>query len=272
MPAAPSRARWRPVLVLVAVLAVALLVAGAAVLAAVLLQRSPTPGAEPEARERPGPVLLVPGYGGGAGLLQPLADRLRAADRDVTVVALPGDGTGDLVESAAALDAAVDVVLARTGDETVDVVGYSAGGLVARLWTADGGADVARRVVTLGSPHHGTTAADLAAGFARSRCPVACTQMTTSSRLLAQLNAGDETPGGVEWISIWTKQDTVVTPPESARLEGALNLTVQSVCAGAEVSHTQLPVLPLVHEIVLAQLGDDDPVAPGPEDCVRLGG
>jgi triacylglycerol lipase len=251
---------------------VALLVASAAVLAAVVLQRSPAPGAEAAAEERPGPVLLVPGYGGGTALLEPLAERLRAADRDVTVVALPGDGTGDLTESAGALEAAADAALARTGDETVDVVGYSAGGVVTRIWAADGGADVARRVVTLGAPHHGTTVADFAAGFARSRCPVGCAQMATSSPLLEQLNAGDETPDGPEWISVWTTQDTVVTPPESARLEGALNLTVQSVCADAQVSHTDLPVLPLVQEIVLAQLGAGEPVELGPADCARLGG
>jgi triacylglycerol lipase len=267
MPEAPSRTWRRPVLVMVA-----LLVVGAAVLAAVLLQRSPTPGVEPEAEERPGPILLVPGYGGGTRVLEPLAERLRATGRDVTVVALPGDGTGDLRESAAALDAAADVALDRTGDETVDVVGYSAGGLVARLWAADGGADVARRVVTLGSPHHGTTIADFAAGFARSRCPAGCAQLMTSSELLAALNAHDETPDGAEWVSVWTTQDTVVTPPESARLEGALNLPVQTVCADAQVSHADLPVLPLVQEIVLAQLGAGAPVELGPEDCARLGG
>jgi triacylglycerol esterase/lipase EstA (alpha/beta hydrolase family) len=267
VPAAPARTWRRPLLVLVALLVVA-----AAVLAVVVLQRTPAPGVEPEADERPGPVLLVPGYGGGTGALQVLAERLRAENRDVTVVALPGDGTGDLTESAAALGAAADAVLARTGDETVDVVGYSAGGLVARLWAADGGDDVARRVVTLGSPHHGTTIADFAAGFARSRCTVGCVQMTTSSALLAQLNADDETPDGADWVSVWTTEDTVVTPPESAHLEGALNLTVQSICADAAVSHADLPVLPLVHEIVLAQLGTGDPVELGPTDCARLGG
>ena len=248
----------------------------AAVLAVVLLTRPSTPAAgptaEPPAEDRPGPVLLVPGYGGRTSDLQPLADRLRATDRDVTVVALPGDGTGDLAEAAAELDRAAADAMDRTGARSVDVVGYSAGGLVARLWVTGGGADVARRVVTLGSPHHGTTVADFAATYAPDRCPPGCLQMGTASDLLAGLNAVDETPDGTDWISIWTTQDTVVTPPDSARLDGALNLPLQSVCAEARLSHGQLPGSPLVQEMVLLQLGAGDPVELGPADCARLGG
>jgi hypothetical protein len=96
--------------------------------------------------------------------------------------------------------------------------------------------------------------------------------MTTASELIAQLNAADETPDGPDWVSIWSDQDSVVTPPESARLEGALNLTVQSICAGAAVTHADLVAQPLVHEIVLAQLQAGDPVELGPDDCTRLGG
>ncbi len=153
-------------------LAVAVLVVVAvAALAVVLVSRAAAPAAEPVSQERPGPVLLVPGYGGSTGSLQSLADRLTAAGRDATVVPLPGAGTGDLAEAAAALAVAADVALARTGAESVDVVGYSAGGVVARLWIADGGAEVTRRVVTLGSPHHGTTLADLAGDVAPERVP-----------------------------------------------------------------------------------------------------
>ena len=253
-----------------------LAVVGAAVLATLWLTGPAAPAAAPAAgqdsEDRPGPVLLVPGYGGRTSDLEPLAGRLRATGRDATVVALPDDGTGDLAGSAAALAAAAAEAMARTGEDDVDVVGYSAGGVIARLWVAGGGADVARRVVTLGSPHHGTTVADLAVRYAPGRCPAGCLQMATDSAVLATLNAVDETPGDTDWISVWTTQDGVVTPPDSARLDGALNLPVQSVCAEARLSHQQLPRSPLVQEIVLLQLGPGEPEELGPDDCARLGG
>jgi triacylglycerol lipase len=218
----------------------------------------------------PGPVLLVPGYGGSTRSLEPLAARLAAAGRDATVVPVPGDGTGDLAASADVLaDAAADA-LARTGAGTVDVVGYSAGGVIARLWVADGGAGTVRRVVTLGSPHHGTTLADLAVGLAPGQCPEGCRQLTTDSPLLDRLNAGDETPAGPTWVSVWTTTDETVTPPESARLDGAVDLPVQSVCADSRVAHGQLPADPVVQGIVLAQLAAGPPVELGSADCARL--
>ncbi|SFK60762.1 esterase/lipase family protein [Geodermatophilus ruber] len=263
---APRPAGRRLVLGLLAVLVVAVLAGGAVLLAG----RAGDPEAVPEAE--PGPVLLVPGYGGSTASLQPLADRLTAEGRDATVVAVPGDGTGDLLASAGALGEAVDAALQRSGAESVDVVGYSAGGLIARLWVADGGADVARRVLTLGSPHHGTTVADLARTLAPARCPIGCQQMTTDSELVIGLNAGDETPEGPDWVSIWTTQDATVTPPDSARLDGALNLPVQSVCADARPAHEELPADPLVLAMVVELLAAGGPAELGPDDCTRLGG
>jgi len=213
----------------------------------------------------PGPVLLVPGYGGSTGSLEVLAAALRAAGRAATVVALPGDGTGDLRASVVALDAAVTAV----GASSVDLVGYSAGGVIVRLWAADNEGR-ARRVVTLGSPHHGTKVAALAAAFAPGACPLACQQLVPGSSLLDRLNDGDETPDGPQWLAVWTSQDETVTPPESARLDGAVNVVVQEVCAGLSVPHGALPTTPLVRGLVLQALSTQDIAEPSASDCGPL--
>ena len=260
-------ARRRLVLGLLAAVVVAVLGG----LAAVVVPRLTGDGTAPVSQSELGPVLLVPGYGGSTRSLQPLADRLRATGRDVEVVAVPGDGTGDLRASADALADAADAAVRRSSAGSVDVVGYSAGGVIARIWAAeDGGATRARRIVTLGSPQHGTTLADLAGSLAPGECPVGCQQLATDSPVLRQLNAGDETPAGPTWVSIWSTADETVTPPDSARLAGALDLTVQSVCADSRVAHGDLPADAVVQGMVLAELAAGPPVALDAGNCTRL--
>jgi triacylglycerol lipase len=257
-------ARRRLFLVLGGAVAVALLVAGVAL--GVSAVRG-GPGVTPVAQDAQPPVLIVPGYGGGTGGLETLASALRAHGREATIVHLAGNGTGDLETQAGVLQSAVLAAL-RGGAPSVDVVGYSAGGVTARLWfRAYDGGSVARRIVTLGSPQHGTDLAALATDIAPGACPVACQQLATDSDLIRSLNSGDETPRGPEWVSIWTTDDRISTPPQTASLSGALDVAVQSVCPGRSVTHGQLPEDPAVIAMVLAELGRTPPVVPPASVC-----
>jgi triacylglycerol esterase/lipase EstA (alpha/beta hydrolase family) len=217
----------------------------------------------------PGPVLLVPGYGGSTGSLSELAGRLRSTGRVADVVPLPGDGTGDLLAQVAVLDNAVRQALAN-GAPSVDVVGYSAGGVVTRLWVArDGGAHEARRVITLGSPLHGTTVAAAGTALVPGACPLACQQLAPGSALLRDVDA-QQVPARLPWLSLWTEDDQTVTPPDSARLAGAVNVPLQGICPGVQVTHSQLPTDPLATGIVLAALGAPVLAAPVPAQCAAL--
>jgi alpha-beta hydrolase superfamily lysophospholipase len=218
---------------------------------------------------RQGPVLLVPGYGGNAGSLTTLAARLRSAGRQVDIVALPGDGTGDLLAQVKSLDDAVNKALAGRAP-SVDIVGYSAGGLVTRLWVADdAGAHRVRRVVTLGSPLHGTQIAAAGTALVPGACPLACQQLVPNSALLRDVDA-QPLPTGLPWLSLWTQDDQTVTPPDSARLAGAVNVPLQGICPGVQVSHSQLPSTPLVDGIVLAALNGPSMTMPTPGQCEAL--
>lgn len=241
----------------------ALVVAVIAVIAVLAVRQAQSGPAASAPQGEQGPVLLVPGYGGSVASLAPLVAELDAADREVRVVELAGDGKGDLRIQAQLLANSAQAALADSGAGSVDVVGYSAGGVVARLWVRDFGGDaVARRVVSLGSPHHGTDLADLAGGVTPESCPVACRQLAPDSELIARLNAGDETPAGPAFVAAWTTLDEVVTPPASARLDGALNVSLQSVCADSTARHGDLPGDPVVEAILDDTLGTGPPVAP----------
>ncbi len=218
-------------------------------------------------QSRPGPVLLVPGYGGDTSDLVPLAAELRKAGRETVVFTPTAGGTGDLVVQARRLGALAKQTMTKAGARSVDIVGYSAGGVVARLYVRDErGASVVRRVLTLGSPHHGTDVAALAEEAAGG-CPTACEQLATGSDLLRRLNAGDETPTGPRWVTVRTSRDEVVTPVDSAELEGALNVEVQRLCPGSTTSHGGLPGDPVVLATLGSTLGPAAPRAPRGVTC-----
>jgi triacylglycerol lipase len=219
-----------------------------------LANRDDDNGPRPD-QARPGTVLLVPGYGGSRTALTSLAARLTAAGRTAQVLTLPGDGTGDLLAQVATLQDAVREAQ-RNGSPSVDVIGYSAGGVVTRLWVdRDHGAQAARRIVTLGSPLHGAKIAGVGAALAPDACPRACRELAPGSDLLDSVDK--PLPRGLPWLSIWTTNDETVQPPDSARLDGAINLPLQSICPSVQVSHSGLPTNPQITALVLQALGTE---------------
>jgi triacylglycerol lipase len=216
------------------------------------------------------PVLLVPGYGGSRAALEQLRSRLVRRGIPARTIAVPGNGTGDLRASARALAGAVE----RAGPGPVDLIGYSAGGVIVRLYLAElGGAARVRHVVLLGAPNHGTRIAELAVQLRAAECAVACTQLVPGSPLLDTLNA-DETPEGPDYLSLWTARDEAVTPPDTARLDGAYNVELQSVCPDAATTHGELPRDRLVTGLVLRALAGGELDDLGEDDCgaLRAGG
>ena len=189
-------------------------------------------------------MVLVPGYGGGTGGLDALAERIRATGRAALVVPLPGGGTGDLAEQADALDGCGRDAL-DAGAPSVDVIGYSAGGVVARLWvaaTTTGDQGAPRGHARLAAPRRRDRRVGAAA--VPGACPAACQQLAPGSRLLAELDTPVPTPPA--WLSLWTVQDQTVTPPDSARLEGAMNVASSRSARTCAVDHSGLPTDPLV--------------------------
>lgn len=169
-------------------------------------------------------MLLIPGYGGEAGPLQAMASTLQAQGLTVEVVGID-DGTADLNVYAQRVIGRAQQFVAG-GAPSVDLVGFSAGGVIARIAGTDPvGVPVIRRIATIGTPNEGTQIAAL--GALVGQCPPACAQLDPESDLLADLPAASSAD---RYLTVWSRSDDVVRPPESAELENAAEVVVQDLC------------------------------------------
>jgi pimeloyl-ACP methyl ester carboxylesterase len=162
------------------------------------------------------PVLLLHGYGCNSGYwvhLTPLLDvaRISHATVDLEPVAGDIDGYVPLVERA------VGELSAASGAGQVAIVAHSMGGLVARAWMRAHGSGRVARVITLGTPHHGTALARFGLG------PNAV-QMRRESAWLRALALSEDAATRALITSAYTHHDNIVSPRDSGRLEGARNL------------------------------------------------
>lgn len=262
MPDVLTPARRRVVVTIGLVAAVAAVIA---LTIAVTHRSSPQP---PPRRDALPPVVIVPGYGGNTAGLAILADALQGDGRFTKVVELRAASVDDLNLQADLVDDAVHDALAETGSAEVDIVSFSAGGIAVRLWMdAHDGASIARRVVTLSAPNHGTEVSPARSGMGPAGCPTACHQLLVDSDLMRSLATHDAAPDGPDWVSMWTDGDQVVVPPTSAKLDGALNFSVQSVCPDLDVAHLGMTANPIVVAMVRAELDATTPAEPTSSIC-----
>ena len=119
----------------------------------------------------------------------------------------------------------VESLLEATGAEKVDIVAHSMGSINTRWYIKFlGGASKVDDWVSLGGPNHGSMLGSL--------CPrsiASCAEMRPDSRFLNELNAGDETPGAVNYGTWWSRQDGILNPSTTVPLTGATNTEAPGV-------------------------------------------
>ena len=144
------------------------------------------------------------------------------------------------------LAAKVEEICAITKAERVVIVAHSLGGLVSRAYIAGGaGRERVAKLITLGSPHHGTKMARLGIGHN-------VRQMFYGNDWLAQLADGErERPSGIPLTCLYTENDDLVCPSESGRLPGAKNIALRGVGHVSLLFSTQ--VAELVAEEIRAE-------------------
>jgi triacylglycerol esterase/lipase EstA (alpha/beta hydrolase family) len=162
------------------------------------------------------PVLLLHGYGCNSGYwahLTPLLDAARISHATVDLEPV----AGDIDAYVPLVDDAVEMLCKASGEGQVAIVAHSMGGLVARAWMRARGHQQAARVITLGTPHHGTALARF--GLGRN-----AVQMRRDSAWLRALAASEDAATRARVTSIFTHHDNIVAPQDSSRLEGARNV------------------------------------------------
>ncbi|RCW39970.1 triacylglycerol lipase [Halopolyspora algeriensis] len=127
------------------------------------------------------------------------------------------------VATAEQLASEVDRVLETTGADRVDLITHSMGGLSSRHFLKFlGGTAQVDDWVSIGGPNHGTNAA-------YACWTTSCQEMRYGSGFLTDLNAGDETPGEVDYATLRSPCDEVINPDSSTALAGARNAQVSCI-------------------------------------------
>ena len=200
------------------------------------LIRDPTPA--PATR----PVLLVHGVLVNDGVWIAFRGCLRQHGIGPVYTVNYGPPLADIELFAEQLDMKINAILSATGAKQIVLVGHSMGGLVARAYLRRfGGARIAR-VITLGTPHHGSVLAYMFPGRSLA-------QLRPGNSWLAELNRNQNDPAPAVITSVWSRHDSMVAPQVSSELGHAENIVLVGI------AHNALLADPEVRRIVIERAG-----------------
>ncbi|MFJ6719414.1 MULTISPECIES: triacylglycerol lipase [unclassified Streptomyces] len=187
--------------------------------------------------QRP-PVLLLHGFTDNRSVFVLLRRALAADGMRRVETYNYSPFTRDLRATAGHLARRVEELCERSGQERIDLVGHSLGGLVARYYLQRLGGDArVRTLVTLGTPHSGTSVAPFMDAHPLVR------QMRPGSEVMRELDA--PAPGcRTRCVAFWSEFDALMTPPGTARLDHP-DLIAENVLVTG-IGHLALPVHPTV--------------------------
>jgi triacylglycerol esterase/lipase EstA (alpha/beta hydrolase family) len=193
---------------------------------------------QPDARGLP--VLLIHGYVCNSGYWMPMSSLLKQArishyGIDLEPLGAPIDDFAPQVHEA------VEQLRARTGSEQVIILAHSMGGLVARAYLRRYGDRHIARVITLGTPHHGTALAHFGLGSNAA-------QMRRDSEWLGSLAASEANLQRALFSSIYSVHDNIIAPQNSSDLPGARNLVFGAI------GHVALGLHPRIMQCALAEI------------------
>ncbi|GGX04659.1 lipase family alpha/beta hydrolase [Streptomyces chryseus] len=169
--------------------------------------------------------------------------------------------TCDIRTAAELLARHVEEICDRTGHSRVDVVGHSLGGLIARYYVQRLGGDVrVRTLVTLGTPHTGTSVAPPMSAHPLVR------QMRPDSDVIEELRRPAPSCR-TRFVSFWSDLDQLMLPVTTACVSHP-DLIAQNIRVTG-IGHLALPVHPAVAAGIRTALEEQDAAA-GTSDAVSV--
>ena len=160
------------------------------------------------------PIFLVHGLWNSPKLFEKLLKKIKEDDYQIYRPHLPHKlGKISLTCLARDLDSNIKELVGP--DIEIDIVGFSMGGLISRLWLQNhNGFLRTKRFFSIGTPHFGTYTAQM---IPSSFMP-GIAEMKRGSSLISQLNSDLTSLKKVECISFFTKWDLMSFPGWQAKL------------------------------------------------------
>ena len=206
-----------------------------------LLMRDPAPAATPE------PIVLVHGVLVNDGVWFALQRFLGRRGVAAVYTTNYGPPLADIERFEEQLAKKIEAVCAATGAACVTLVCHSMGGLVARAYLRRFGGERLARIITIGTPHHGSMLAWTFSG----RC---LEQMRPGNAWLAELNRDEAAAAPVPITSIWSRHDSMVAPQASCELACATNIALVGIAHNALLADRKVMGL-VAQEIGKARAG-----------------
>lgn len=185
-------------------------------------RRVPRPDARAGGGSHERPVLLIHGILCNRGVWRSWLEPLRAAGLGPIRALDLEPLLGSIDVHAQTVAAALEDLQRECGGARVSIIAHSMGGLAARAALRRTGPRVIRAIVTLASPHHGTA---LAAWLPS----LPMRQMRRHGRWLEGLAAAEPVPLEVPITSIYSTEDNMIVPAQSAVLDAARALELTGV-------------------------------------------
>ena len=173
-------------------------------------------------------VVFIHGYVCNRGLWNPLMAKLQA--RGVPFLAMNLEPVfGSIDNYTPQIAAAVERITQATGLAPV-LVAHSMGGLAARAWLKTASdADLPHRIITIGTPHHGTW-------LARFGSTLNALQMRRGDGWQRALSASETPTRLSRFICFYGHADNIVFPASTATLPGADNRHIEA-CAHVHMAY-----------------------------------